>query len=83
MTGQRKSETEMMRETVGGEEEDAVTPLSSKRVYGSGSGSDSVNVGSNRSRAIAKYRRGKISSDSKNGSNQNSCGRTIQAQGQG
>ena len=50
----------------GGEEVDAVAPSSGKRGRGSGSGSDSNKVGSKRSGAIAKSRRGKSSRDSKN-----------------
>ena len=66
----------------GWEEEDAVAPSSGKKVRGSGSGSDSNKVGSERSRAIAKSRRGEISSNSKNGSKHNSGSRTLQMQGQ-
>ena len=43
---------------IGGEEDDPVSPSSGKRGRGSGSGSDSNKVGSKRSRAIAKSRRG-------------------------
>ena len=68
-----------MREIVGGEE-DSVAPSSGKRGRGIGSSSDSDKVGSMRSWAISKSRRGEISSDSENGSKRNSGGRTLQVQ---
>ena len=67
----------------GGEEEYYVAPSSGKRGRISGSGSDSNKVGSKRSQAIAKYRRGKSFNNNENGSNQNSGGQNLQAQGQG
>ena len=66
----------------GRKEEDAVAPSSVKRGCGIGSGGNSNNVGSKRSQAIAKSRRGKISSDRKNGSKQNIVSRILQAKGQ-
>ena len=67
----------------GGEEEDAVAPSSGKRGRYSGSGSNSDKVGSKRSGAIAKSRRGESSSDSKNVLRGNSGGQTLQVQGRG
>ena len=62
----------------GGEEDDAVAPSSSNRGRGSGSGSDSNKIDSKKSRSIVKYRRGKRSRNSENGSKQKSGGRTLQ-----
>ena len=73
----------MMRETVGGDKEDAVAPSSDKRGRGSRSGGNSKKFGTKRSWAIAKSRRGKSSSDSENGSKPNSGGRILEAEGQG
>ena len=60
-----------------------VSPSSGKRGYSSGSGSDSENFGSNISRTIAKSRRGRSSSDTKNGLKRDSGSQTLQAQGRG
>ena len=66
-----------------GGEEDVVVNSSGKRGRGIGRVSDSDKVGSKRSRAIAKSRRGKSSSDSKNSLKQNSGDWNLQAQGRG
>ena len=65
------------------EEEYVVITSSGKRGRSKDSGSNSEKVGSKISQEIAKYRRGKSSSDSKNGLKRNSGGLTLQAQGQG
>ena len=69
----------MMREKLGGEEND-VSTSSGKIGRGNGSGIISDKVGSNRYRAIAKSRRGESSRNSENGSKQNSGSQTLHAQ---